>query len=146
MLAGAVIASKIVNPWLGIPLAFLSHYCLDMIPHGDYSIEHIKKGQWRKAFSDFFKVFLDISLGISLILLFSENKPIIFAGAFVAIVPDGISLLNRFFPQNKLTILHQKLHMIVNNIGDRELNKKIPSWKAIVCQTAVLITAIFFLR
>lgn len=146
IITGAAIASKISNPWLGIPLAFLSHYFLDMIPHDDYSIENIKARRWSRSFFDFAKVFSDIFIGLLLISLFSENNPVIFIGAFSAIIPDGVTLLNKIFPQNKLIIRHQKLHMAVNIIGDRKENKKIPIPLAVFCQIAVIITAISFLR
>ena len=36
--AGVLIAAKVVNPWLAFVLGFLSHYVLDMIPHGEENI------------------------------------------------------------------------------------------------------------
>lgn len=30
---GAAIATKIPNPWVAIPLAFMSHFALEMVPH-----------------------------------------------------------------------------------------------------------------
>ena len=146
LLWGAAIGSKISNPLLALPLALLSHYFLDSLPHSDYSIENIKHKKWNKAFFDCLKIFMDISLGILLIFLFSEDKPIILAGAFLAIMPDGITLLSRIFPENKLTIMHQKLHMDVNIVGDRKENKKIPLWKATLSQAAAIVTAILILR
>jgi len=41
MLAGAAAASKISNPFLALPLALLSHYLCDFLPHNDYSIINI---------------------------------------------------------------------------------------------------------
>ena len=147
LLVGAAIASKISNPFLALPLAFLSHYFFDLIPHDDYSIINIGEKRWNKSFFDFFKVFLDILVGIFLISLFSHNNPMIFAAAFLAIVPDGITMFDILFPQNnKLVILHQNLHMAVNNIGDRDDNKKITLFWAIASQIAVILIAIFLLR
>lgn len=146
IIVGAVVASKLSNPFLGLPLSLLSHYLLDMIPHDDYLIVNIKEGRWSKSFFDFAKVSLDLSLAILLVLLLSENKPAIFAGAFLAAVPDGITLLGGIFPGNKLITWHQKLHIAVNTVGDRKENKKIPFWGAVLGQAAVLAAAILFLR
>lgn len=129
-----------------MPLAFLSHYFLDMVPHDAYLIANIKDKRWNKSFFDFLKIFLDISLGILLIFLFSEKNPVIFAGAFLAIMPDGITMLGKIFPENKITILHQKLHLAANTVGDRKENAKIPLFLAILGQIAALLIAIFLLR
>ncbi len=35
-LVGAIIASKVHNPALGIPIAFFSHFLFDLVPHWDW--------------------------------------------------------------------------------------------------------------
>jgi len=40
--AGAAIGQFIANPWLAFILGFISHFILDMIPHGDEGIKHWK--------------------------------------------------------------------------------------------------------
>lgn len=42
-LIGAAIAAKIVNPWLAIPLAIVSHIALDLVPHWDAGTNKRKK-------------------------------------------------------------------------------------------------------
>ena len=32
-IVGATIAAKIGSPWLALPLAFLSHFAADLLPH-----------------------------------------------------------------------------------------------------------------
>lgn len=145
LLLGAAIGSKISNPFLALPMAVLSHYFLDSLPQKEYSIRNIQERRWNKALPDFLKVFSDIFIGISLIVLFSDNSPAMLASAFLAILPDGITLLGRIFSQNKLIILHQKFHQAVNNICDSE-NTKIPAFWGILSQVMVVLTAIFFLR
>ena len=146
MLAGAAAASKISNPFLALPLALLSHSLCDFLPHNDYSIINIVERRWNKTHRHFVKIFLDISLGTLLILLFSDNNPIIFAGAFIAIVPDGITLLSKIFPQNKLAALHQVFHALVNKVGDLDGNKKIPVFWGILSQIIIVSISIVFLR
>ena len=145
LIAGAIIASKISNPILALPLAFLSHYFLDSLPHKDYSITNIHLKQWNKAFFDFLRVFIDVFLGIFFILLFSDNSILVFFAAFLAITPDGVTLFSKIIPENKMTHLHQKIHMAANTIGDSAINKKIPYFLGILSQAIVVISAIFLL-
>ena len=42
-LIGAAIAVKILNPWLAIPLAIVSHIALDLVPHWDAGTNKRKK-------------------------------------------------------------------------------------------------------
>ena len=145
IVTGAAIASGIPNPLLGVPLALLSHFFLDMIPHNAYSIVNIKGGRWSRAFPDFLRVGADIFFGFLLVYLFSARETIAFIGAFSAIMPDGIALMDKIFRKNGRALPHQKLHEAVNLIGDRTENKKIPLLGAIASQVAVAITAILFL-
>jgi len=142
LLAGAAIGANISNPVLALCLALLSHYFLDILPQLEYSIRNIQGGHWHKSFFDFFKVFLDIAFGILLILLFSKNTPLIFAAAFIAILPDGFTLLNIILRKNKLLNKHQQFHQKINSIGE---NKKIPLFWKIFVQILVVLIAIFFL-
>jgi len=114
MLFGAGIGSKIENVILAIVLAFLSHYFLDVFPHIEYDIEIRNKKQWQDKLRSILKISLDFSLGIFLILTFSNlsassGRPIIYICAFFAILPDGFTVLNNHFP-NKIFKLHAKLH------------------------------------
>ena len=120
ILVGAALMAKIQIIPLALVLAFLSHYVLDFIPHWEYSVDNILKKQWRKTGFDFLKVALDFSLGILIILAISKNQPIILVGAFLAILPDGFTLLSLLLP-NKLLKIHDIFH---RNIVHRF--KKIP--------------------
>ena len=99
LLFGALIGEKILNPFLAIALAFLGHYLLDLFPHIDYPIENIKKKQWSKMLPDIGRVTLDFCAAILLIFIFSKNQPIIYISAFIAVLPDGLTILHSFFPQ-----------------------------------------------
>lgn len=141
LLTGAVIASKIHPTPLALALAFLSHYFLDAIPHSEeYSIKNIRGKRWKKSALDFLKVGADICFGILLILLFSKNQPIIYAGAFSAILADGLTLFGLIFSNELLKHnddFHQKIHFLKH--------KKIPLFWKIFSQLAIIILAIFFL-
>jgi len=121
LLIGAAIASKIQPAPLALGLAFLSHYFLDFIPHQEYSLKNIFEKRWRKSKLDFLKIFLDFSFGILLILLFSKNpcpkpdlflgfEPIIYAGAFFAVLPDGFTFLALIFEKSKILGKHHRFH------------------------------------
>ena len=144
LLVGAAIASKVFNPALALPLAFLSHYPLDLAPHTEYEIKNIQKARWHRSFFDFLKVFLDIFFGILLISLFSNGNPIIFAAALLAIVPDGLELLNIIFPNYKPLTLHQKFHTAIHRVCNPEVKKISPLW-GIIIQIVVIVIAIFLL-
>lgn len=59
---GAIIAAKFGNPYVAIPLAFLSHFAADWFPHWDTATEFRKKGVKRV----FIESFVDVCLGFSL--------------------------------------------------------------------------------
>ena len=108
-IAGAAI-SEASTSVLGLFFAFLSHYFLDFLPHREYSTENIQKKYWGKAFFDFFKVGLDVSLGSLFVLLITENPLLSFLGGFLAILPDGFSFLFLLFPKNKFLAAHNFFH------------------------------------
>lgn len=140
LVAGAVIATKINNPVLGLFLAFLSHYFLDFICHREYNINNIIEKQWKKSRFDFLKVFLDISLGVLLILFFSKNLSIALLGGFFSILADGFTILNLIF-SNKLLQTHNNFHQKIHFLK----YKKIPFGGRILTQLLITLTAIFLL-
>ncbi len=149
MLFGAAIAAKIQNPVLAIILAFLSHYLLDILPHTEYPIDNIKRGRLKMARPDILRVSLDFLAGILLIYIFSNRELIIFIAAFFAILPDGLSLINSFFPNKILTAynnFHQKRLHYFKEPACRQAGKKIPNfWRILSQVTVVLISlALFF--
>ncbi len=71
-LAGAVIATKISNPFIGLPLAFLSHFILDTIPHWDFGTNWQRKSKLRLVSESV----LDVIAGILIVyFLFSPLVP-----------------------------------------------------------------------
>lgn len=140
LLAGAALASKIQIAPLALILAFLSHYFLDFIPHQDHCVKHIKERQWRKSFLEFLKIGVDFCFGIFLIFMFFDKQPIIYAGAFLAILADGLAFLNLIFPNKALRaheIFHRKIHFLEY--------KKIPRFWRIFSQILIIFIAILFL-
>lgn len=140
-LVGGVIAAKSQIPILGILLAFLSHYLFDLLPVKEYDISTIYGRQWRKSFFDFSKVFLDILLGVLLVLMFSENLWIGLIGGFFAMVPDALTLLFILFPKSEILNWHYQIHKNFNYFK----NKKIPTLFGIATEALVYLMAILYL-
>ena len=62
---GVVIASKIANPYIAIPLAIASHLAADAFPHWDTATNKAKKSRAR-VFSD---SIIDVTISLTLPLL-----------------------------------------------------------------------------
>ena len=142
MLFGAAIGAATKNPLLAIILAFLGHYFLDLFPHIEYNIDNIKYTHWKKALPDFLKVFLDFLLGILIISIFSKNQPIIFLCGFVALIPDGMTIITSLFPKflRRHNIIHTKhIHYLTKQ-------KKFPLFWRILTQVGAVVISIILLR
>ena len=68
-LIGASIAAKITNPYVGIPLAILSHFAADLVPHWDAGTNHKNKSPLRLKL----EATLDVLLGFALVFLIFRN-------------------------------------------------------------------------
>lgn len=142
ILAGAAVFSSLPNPVLGLSLAFLSHYFLDSLPQKEYSIKNIREKNWKNSLPDFLKVSADIGLGFIVIWLTAGYNPIVFLAGFLAILPDGLTLLTIIFEKNGLLRKHDRLHDAINDFAE---NKKFPDFWGIFSQALVMALAIFFL-
>ena len=142
LLLGAAIASKIEYAPAALLMAFLSHYFLDLIPHIEYSIKNISEKQWQKSLPDILRVFLDFSFGMLLILIFSKNQPIIYICAFIALIPDSLTIINSIFP-NRILKIHNNIHR--GKIHFLKHKKFSTSWR-ILSQLLVIIVSIFLLK
>lgn len=89
VLIGGAIASTIVNPEVGLSLAFISHPLLDLIPHWDFANHWQVKNKTKL----FLESSLDFSFGVLLsYLLFGQQVSLWYFGAcvFAAVVFDII--------------------------------------------------------
>ncbi len=143
MLLGAAIGAKIHNPYLAILLALLGHYFLDLFPHIEYSIDNIKSKDWKKTLPDVIKVFIDFSLALLIIFLFSNNQPLVYVCALVAIIPDGFTLISSIMEHNILK-LHDRIH--TQHIHYLTKQKKFPVFWKISTQFVAIIICTLLLR
>ena len=145
MIFGAAIGFAVKSVPIAIILAILSHYFLDTLPHIEYDVGNIKAGNWQRAVPNILKVTLDFCAGILLISLFSNppagGQPIIYICAFLAILPDGFTILNYLFP-NKISDAHDKFHEKLHFLK----HKKISSFWRISAQAFIVIVSIILLR
>ena len=91
-LMGILIATKVTNPWLALPLALLSHFALDLIPHWDFFTFREKVTLPIKK-----KVCLDVLIGLTVGMFFvfralpdRTQAANIFFSCFLANLPDGV--------------------------------------------------------
>ena len=149
MFFGAAVGSLTNNVFLGVLLALLSHYFLDLFPHVEYldgvenSIASIRESRWKKNAIKIFEVFLDFALGLALIFWFSQNQPIFYLYALVAIIPDGLTVVHSLFPRLGLA-LHHKIHS--GPIHYLTKQKKFPIFWKILTQVAAVMAAIFIFK
>jgi len=91
-LTGTLIGLTVAEPAVAVPLAFVSHYVCDMIPHYDLSLPTKQKIRSKQ-----FHILLgmDVILCLALVLILSADRPanwiLAAACAFVAAAPDFFS-------------------------------------------------------
>src|SRR3989344_6063168 len=69
-LIGASIAAKVVNPIFGIPLAIISHFVADLVPHWDAGTNHRQKSPTRLKL----EATADVLVGFALVFLIFRNS------------------------------------------------------------------------
>jgi len=92
-LIGAAIASQVSNPIVGLPLALVSHFFADKVPHWDPMTDKNKSFRLTMI-----QTVLDVLLGyflvgIMIVLFWSNSNPIyILLGSFFAQIPDWLEV------------------------------------------------------
>lgn len=112
---GAVIAAKVGNPALSVPLAIASHIVADIIPHWDTATNIDKKGKRKVLIETVFDVGLGFVLSYG-ILAFLFPKTDLWYGFFIILASQSLDWLvapyyffDSRFPLFKLTYNFQKL-------------------------------------
>ena len=98
-LIGTVIAAKIGNPALAVPIAFASHFAADAIPHWDTGYHRRQKSKQRFFTQTFVDVAIGFILAYGLIRLFfpSTNYTYAFFIILIAQLPDWLTAPYLFF-------------------------------------------------
>lgn len=120
-LTGGVIAYKIGNPALSLPLAFVSHFVLDLLPHWNPHLSAEKKKCGFISKKTFFLVIIDCFIGLILGLSLAfrvlpdiQRTIIIIIGCFFGILPDLVEA--PFFFLNQKGRFLSKLVEIQSNV------------------------------
>lgn len=139
---GAAIVALIPNPVISIPLAFLSHFAGDKIPHWDVMTDKNKPKQ-QIIFQSAFDVLLSLALvwAIFIFYLQSPNPAIVLLGAFVAQLPDWLEL--PYFIFGKHFPIFYENYRLQKWIHDVWFDSRLPAPWGIVTQ--VVVVTIFIL-
>ena len=88
---GAAIATAIPNPLISIPLAFASHFILDMTPHWNPHLNTEIKQYGKLTNKTLLIIGIDLACALVLtgfLYKTGNNNPNIILGAFAGILPD----------------------------------------------------------
>ena len=108
---GAVLGRAIPDPTIAFLLGFLSHFFIDMIPHGDEEFgEDLLNGQNKKFI---FAFVLDLIFLTVLMWWWTKREFFSLAagiGAFGAIAPDALQGVHYLFPRIGMFRWYQHVH------------------------------------
>lgn len=97
VLAGAVIASKIGNPWLSLPLSLASHFLLEKVPHWNPHLNTEKNTYGKITPKSTLIVIIDATLALSAgTFIAAQSLPdlnrfiVIMAACFLSVLPDVV--------------------------------------------------------
>lgn len=139
---GTVIAAKIGNPYIAVPIAFASHFLADMVPHWDTGTHYRKKS----AITFFLQTFLDVMFGfilagLVLYYIFPFTNPLYaLLIIVVAQLPDWMMAPYVFFKMKKFPFSKWSY-----DIQTKLQNKQDKPW-GIINQVAILLLLIFIAR
>jgi len=137
MLIGAAIGAHSPNAVIAFILGLGSHYLLDSISHWDYigTLSDLKKPSNRK------KIFFDLLISVFAIVLLLSFKPsinLLLIGAFAAVLPDGIELINFIF---NISFLKPISNLHLKKIHNKKILTFKEGWLGliIVCFLAIIV-------
>lgn len=85
---GVAIAVAIPNPLISIPLAFASHFVLDMVPHWNPHINTEMKKYGKLTNPTLLIITVDLVLAVILTIFVAKSNPYIYIASFMSILPD----------------------------------------------------------
>lgn len=145
VLVGIAIATKVVNPWLAIPLSFASHFILDMTPHWNphFYTETKKYGKPKKVSTLIVVVDEVIAIVTTLYFAYSylpdtKMSLIIMLCAFASVIPDQIKFPYFFF--------NQRQKYLTKWIDfERKIQVEIKPFWGIISQIIVIVASIYWI-
>ena len=111
---GTIIAAKVGNPALAIPLAIVSHIAADIFPHWDTATNKAQKGKKRVIVESFFDLIFGFLLSYSIIFFIFPQTNLLYV-LFLILVSQSLDwlmlpyyFLNINFPLFKWAYKFQK--------------------------------------
>ncbi|HMS22161.1 MAG TPA: hypothetical protein PKA38_00160 [Candidatus Levybacteria bacterium] len=92
-LVATILIAKFNNPYIGLPLAFASHFVCDIIPHWDAGTHHAEKTKKRL----FYEASLDVIISVIVSILVytyvfgQTNYLYLFTAIFLSQLPDWLT-------------------------------------------------------
>ena len=137
---GAVIGEQVNTPLLAFILAFISHFILDMIPHGDEALIKAYRNDFKNKGLKYLIIFDLISTAILIPLLFFFKKinfnPIVIWGIIGGVAPDFMVAINEI--SQKHFIKTHKLHYWAHDKISHKLNWVMPLKLGFLLQLIIL--------
>ena len=122
---GATIGSLIGNPLLGFLLGLISHFLVDMIPHGDNNLADRYRANKKKRMGVAY-VTVDAACAILLLMSIVSGRPngtdnIAFSAAVVgSILPDLLVGLKELFSKSKILKGFYRVHFFFHDFFSRK--------------------------
>ncbi|MCX6746411.1 MAG: hypothetical protein NTX00_05405 [Candidatus Parcubacteria bacterium] len=120
---GAIIGENVNTPLLAFVLAFISHFVLDIIPHGDDVLIKAYRNDFKNKGVLYLIIFDIFSTALLLLLLFYFHKisltQTVYWGIFGGILPDlmvaSYEITNKFFKRtHKIhSWTHDRIHWTI---------------------------------
>lgn len=120
-LIGTIIAAKFNNPYLAVPLSFVSHFAFDVLPHWDPGTHHREKTKRRL----FYEATADVLVGfvasyfLYIMITAEANFLLLYACVIAAQLPDWITapyfILNIKHPLVAWSKWTYKIQHVLNN-------------------------------
>jgi len=105
IITGGVIGTAVSNPWLAIPLAVVSHYVLDFVPHKEYPVRYRRLADprsRRRAFpADALRAGTDIGFGLIAVAWLSGASSLALIAGITAFLPDLFHLADDAFARSQ---------------------------------------------
>lgn len=138
LLVGAAIVKAIPNPAISLPLAFLSHFALDSVPHWD--------GSPKAPFNNKTKIgiIIDYAFGLTLLYLLTyglDNQALLLLGGFLGTLPDFI--LGGY--KHMATIFSQYYFIRVPNEFHMSIQRNIRFWPGLIVSSTTSLISILIL-
>jgi hypothetical protein len=146
MMVGMAVAKLSRRPALGLPLAFLSHFALDAIPHTNFP-GLAGRSPSGVPMWEVFAVLMEVELALLLVLALAmrrHDRRLLVGGAIVAFLPDLVELLPVVGPQLATwpgTAWYVHLHH-----GVQRVLPPPPTFVGVLTQVVVTVAAIWTIR